>query len=156
VRCRARLRAPGAGGGALSHDRQSGKMRLPRAFAVRFHWTSSVQRTRHPPTITHTQHSAVKTGPRGAVLRCEPTVERPRHGSLGSLASSFPGETLSLQRCVTLQRLRSPACVRGTNLPLSPLPFEHCLGFLEATSGRCRGRGHLIQSLDLRFQCAVD
>jgi len=37
--------------------------------------------------------------------------ERPRHGSLGSLASSFPGETLSLQRCVTLQRLL--ACARA-------------------------------------------
>ena len=33
----------------------------------------------------------------------------------------------------TPARLRA---MRGTNLPLSPLPFEHCLGFLEA-KGRC-------------------
>ena len=46
----------------------------------------------------------------------------------------------------------SPARVRGTNLPLSPLPFEPCLGILEATSRRCRGRGALKQPSNLRKQ----
>ena len=49
----------------------------------------------------------------------------------------------------------SPARVRGTNLPLSPLPFEPCVGILEATSGRGRGRGPLIQMTDLRNKGVV-
>ena len=64
------------------------------------------------------------------------------------------GETLCVPRCVTLQRLL--ACARAWYaLPISPLPFEPCVGILEATSGRCRGRGPLIQMTDLRNKGVV-
>ena len=62
---------------------------------------------------------------------------------------------LSLFSGVSRCNACSPARVRGTNLPLSPLPFEPCVGILEATSGRCRGRGPLIQMTDLRNKGVV-